>query len=58
MSGATSPADELVRRLAKPNGAEPDALTMDIAADELQRIAELEQRQQGEVERKSKGARP
>jgi hypothetical protein len=31
---------------------------MDIAADELQRIAELEQRQQGEVERKSKGARP
>lgn len=57
MSGAISPADELARRLAKLNGAEPDALTMDIAADELQRIAEFEQRQQDEAERKSQAGR-
>lgn len=58
MSDPKLPSDELPRRIEKLNGAKPDAFTLDIAADELQRFAEFEQRQQDEAEIKAKAVRP
>jgi hypothetical protein len=52
------PADELSRRIVKLSGAKLDAITLDIAADELQRISEFEQRQQDEAELKAKVVQP
>jgi hypothetical protein len=58
VSDTNSLVDELARRLATLNGAKPDAITMDIAADELRRIAEVEQRRQYEAELKATVVRP
>jgi len=58
VSDTKLPADELARRIEKLSGAKPDAITLDIAADELQRISEFEQRQQDEAEIKAKAVQP
>lgn len=57
MSDPKLPTDELTRRIEELSGAKPDALILDIVADELDRIAKFEQRQQDEAEIKEKAVR-